>query len=192
MLAAVEGNALVARAGDECLRGRLHVYTGDGKGKTTAALGLALRAAGAGMKVLFVQFAKGRHTSELAALERLADLITVRRFGREGFISGEPTDEDRALARAGLDEAERAASSGEYGLLVLDEAAVAVKLGLFAADELLEVIDAVQAASPRTEIVLTGRGAPEGLIARAGLVTEIRAVKHYYDEGAGARVGIEK
>jgi cob(I)alamin adenosyltransferase len=182
----------VAGAGDESTRGRLHVYTGDGKGKTTAALGLALRAAGAGMKVLFVQFAKGRHTSELAALERLADLITVRRFGREGFISGEPSDEDRALAREGLDEAERAASSGEYGLLVLDEAAVAVKLGLFAEDEVLEVIDAVQAASPRTEIVVTGREAPEGLIARANLVTEMRAVKHYFDKGAGARVGIEK
>ncbi len=177
---------------DTGARGRVHVYTGDGKGKTTAALGLALRAAGAGMKVLFVQFAKGRHTSELAALERLADLITVRRFGREGFISGEPIDEDRACAREGLDEAKRAASSGEYGLLVLDEAAVAVKLGLFAEDELLEVIDAVQAASPRTEIVVTGRAAPEGLVERADLVTEMRAVKHYFDKGVGARIGIEK
>ncbi len=181
---------------DASALGRLHVYTGDGKGKTTAALGLALRAAGAGMKVLFVQFAKGRHTSELVSLERFADLIDVRRFGREGFIGCEPgrgpAEEDRSLARAGLAEATRAASSGEYGLLVLDEAAVALKLGLFATGDLLEAIASVQSAAPETEIVVTGRGAPAELVEQADLVTEMRAVKHYHDEGAAARVGIEK
>lgn len=182
----------MARAGDESARGRVHVYTGDGKGKTTAALGLALRAAGAGMRVLFTQFAKGRHTSELAALERLADSITVKRFGREGFIAGEPTEEDRALAQAGLDEAKREASSGAYGVVVLDEAAFAVKLGLFTLEELLQAIDAIRSAGPYAEIVVTGRGAPEGLVERADLVTEMKAVKHYYDQGVGARAGIEK
>ena len=180
----------MSAAGDE--RGRLHVYTGDGKGKTTAALGLALRAAGAGMKVLFVQFAKGQHTSELASLERLADLVDVRRFGRPGFVGREPTEEDRALARAGLSETTRAASSGEYGLVVLDEGAVAAKLGLFTTDELLEAIGAVQSAAPRTEIVVTGRGASRELVGRSDLVTEMKAVKHYYDGGERARVGIEK
>jgi cob(I)alamin adenosyltransferase len=177
----------VAGGGDGL--GRVQIYTGDGKGKTTAALGLALRAAGAGIKVLIVQFLKRRHTSELTSLERLADLIVIRRFGREGFVAGEPTDEDRALAREGLAEARRAASSGEYGVVVLDEAAVAVKLGLFPVGELLDAIDS---RAGGVEIVVTGRDAPEELVARADLVTEMRAVKHYFSEGVGARVGIEK
>jgi cob(I)alamin adenosyltransferase len=174
--------------GGDCL-GRVHVYTGDGKGKTTAALGLALRAAGAGIKVLVAQFLKARPTSELTSLERLADLVVVRRFGREGFVAGEPTDKDRSLAREGLAEARRAASSGEYGVVVLDEAAVAAKLGLFTVEDLLE---AIGSRAKGVEIVVTGRGAPQELVARADLVTEMRAVKHYFEGGVEGRLGIER
>ena len=179
----------MASAGEGRSCGRVHVYTGDGKGKTTAALGLALRAAGAGIRAFIAQFLKARPTSELTSLARLADLIVVRRFGREGFVAGEPTDEDRGFARDGLAEAKGAASSGEYGVVILDEAVVAVKLGLFSVDELLE---AIGSRAEGVEIVVTGRYAPAELVARADLVTEMRSVKHYFDEGVEARVGIEE
>ena len=170
--------------------GYVQVYTGDGKGKTTAALGLALRAAGAGWNVFIGQFAKGLRTSELIALEeRLADRVTVRQFGLPRFIVGAPKADDLALARCGLDEAREAVTSGKYGLVILDEANVAVTLQLFSVDDLLALIDA---KLPEVELVLTGRGADARLLARADLVTEMRLVKHYFQQGVAARRGIEK
>jgi cob(I)alamin adenosyltransferase len=170
------------------MQGYVQVYTGDGKGKTTAALGLALRAAGAGHRVFFAQFAKGMYYSELQALERFSDLITVRQYGRRCFIRGEPGEEDRRLARTGLAEAKVEMLSGRYQLVVLDEASIAVYFGLFSIDDLLEV---VEVRPTEVELVITGRRAHERLLAVADLVTEMREVKHYYQQGVAARKGIE-
>jgi len=169
-------------------RAYVQVYTGDGKGKTTAALGLALRAAGAGLRVFIAQFAKGMAYSELASLERFADLVTVRQFGLRCFIRGAPTPEDVAAAREGLAGAREAVTSGRWDVVILDEANIATHFGLFTVEELLEVIEL---AAGRVEIVVTGRRADPRLIERADLVTEMREVKHYYARGVPARRGIE-
>ena len=169
-------------------KGYIHVYTGDGKGKTTAAFGLALRAAGAGLKVWIAQFVKGCEYSEHNALKRFEDLITIKQFGRSCFIQSEPELEDIKLARAGLEEAGKAISSGEYQIILLDEACIAIHFKLFTTEELLKVIDKKPLYS---EIIITGRNAPQGLIDVADLVTEMREVKHYYTKGVQARKGIE-
>jgi cob(I)alamin adenosyltransferase len=166
--------------------GRFHLYTGDGKGKTTAALGLALRARGAGLRVCVVQFAKGRQCSELAALERLG--VSVRRFGQPRFIRGTPDASDIAVARQGLAEARAVLAEGTFDVVILDEASIAVHCGLFGANELL---DAVGARAPHVEVVVTGRNAHPKLIECADLVTEMREVRHYYHHGVLARKGIE-
>ena len=168
------------------VKGLLQVYTGDGKGKTTAALGLALRARGAGLRVFVGQFAKGRDCSELASLERLG--VTVRQFGRPQFIHGPPSAADLAAARGGLEEARAALAGGAFDLVILDEASVAVQCGLFPVNELLAVLAARAAA---VEAVVTGRGAHPKLVEVADLVTEMREVKHYYRDGVKARKGIE-
>jgi cob(I)alamin adenosyltransferase len=172
------------------IQGYIHVYTGDGKGKTTAALGLALRAAGAGLRVFIAQFVKGMRYSEIAALERLSGLVTVRQYGRSCFIRRTPEDEDVAAARAGLDELRRMFDRGGdgYRLFILDEANIATHFGLFSADELLDLMD----RKPRdAELVITGRKADPRVLGRADLVTEMYEVKHYYTRGVEARTGIE-
>jgi len=169
-------------------RGYVHVYTGNGKGKTTAALGLALRAAGAGLNVFIAQFLKGRDSSELKAMRRLSHRITVKQLGRPGFISTPPSEEDGAAARRGLEEVKEILRSGHFGVIVLDEANVAVSLGLFPAERLLELIDAKPAA---VELIITGRKADRRVLAKADLVTEMRERKHYYRRGVAARKGIE-
>ncbi len=170
------------------MNGFVHVYTGDGKGKTTAALGLALRAAGAGWRVFIGQFAKGLSTSELRSLARFDDLITLRRFGRESFIAPQAEAEDVEAAARGLDECREALTSGRYALVVLDEANLGPALRLFSAEQLLDLIDA---RPDGVELVLTGRYAHPAVLARADLVTEMREVKHYYRRGVAARAGIE-
>ena len=176
------------------MTGYVHVYTGDGKGKTTAALGLALRAAGAGWQVFFAQFAKGMATSELAALERFSDRITVRQYGRDGFIEPQPNEDDLNGAdldgaELGLAECAEAVLSGDYPLVILDEANVATMMRLFPVEELLSLIDCKPEG---VELVITGRGAHPRVVDRADLVTEMREVKHYFSEGVMARTGIEK
>lgn len=168
--------------------GRVHVYTGDGKGKTTAALGLALRAAGAGIRVFVAQFVKGMHYSELDALRRLEDRITLRQYGRDCFIQCEPTEQDIRAAREGLEAVRSILSSGEYGMVILDEATIATHFRLFSVEELLDLI---RSRPPAVEVVVTGRNADPRLIELADLVTEMREVKHYYDQGVPARPGIE-
>ena len=170
------------------MQGFVQVYTGDGKGKTTAALGLALRAAGAGLRVYFGQFIKNADYSEIKALARFADCITVRQFGRGCFLLTEPAPEDRAAARRALEGLSEALTSGDYDLVIADEANVAVTLGLIEANDLVSLIDR---RPEQVELVLTGRGAPEAVLARADLVTEMRCVRHYYDRGVLARQGIE-
>lgn len=167
-------------------RGWVQVYTGEGKGKTTAALGLALRACGSGLKVCLIQFAKGRPTGELAALARLAELVSVRRYGREDFILGEPGPEDRELARAGWQEALRAASG--HDVLILDEIGIALHYGLV---DTAEVLALVRDKPIGLELVLTGRRMPAEILQAADLVTEMREVKHYHARGVPARRGIE-
>ena len=169
-------------------RGYVQVYTGDGQGKTTAARGLALRCAGAGERVFIAQFVKGMSYSELDSLARFEDLITVRQYGRDCFITDEPTAEDIDLARAGLTEARAEMLSGRYRLVILDEANIATHFKLFTVEELLAFIDE---RPDDVELVITGRRADERVIERADLVTEMRCVKHYYDEGVQARRGIE-
>lgn len=165
-----------------------HVYTGDGKGKTTAALGLALRAAGAGWNVFIGQFAKGQTTSELDALRRFDDRITIRQFGSEALVGPRPTGSDLDMAESGLAECAAAISSGRYRLVILDEANVAAAMQLFRLQKLLDMIDS---RPEDVELVLTGRWASQEILDRADLVTEMREIKHYYRQGVPARVGIE-
>jgi len=170
------------------MRGYVQVYTGDGKGKTTAALGLALRAAGAGMRVYIAQFVKGMRYSELEALERFQDCITLRQMGRSCFIRQAPQPEDVQAARQGLAQVREVLRGGAHDLVILDEANIAVHFNLFSADELVEL---VRQRPDHVELVITGRNADPKVLAEADLVTEMREVKHYYREGVLARRGIE-
>jgi len=167
--------------------GKVQVYTGNGKGKTTAAMGLTLRATGAGFKVFIGQFAKGAEYSEIKALQ-LLDGVRVEQFGRHCFIINEPEEEDVRLARDGLEMARTAMKSGEYDLIILDEANIALFYKLFSVETLLAFIDEKPEA---VELIITGRYAPEAIIERADLVTEMREIKHYYTQGLEARTGIE-
>jgi cob(I)alamin adenosyltransferase len=169
-------------------KGLLQVYTGNGKGKTTAALGLALRAAGAGQRVFIAQFVKGMKYSELNSLKRLRPRVTVKQYGLKRFIRGKASQKDVAAARKGLKEAGRVIASGKYDLVVLDEANIATYFNLFRPEELLNIILRRPA---NVEIVVTGRYADKRVIDAADLVTEMRDVKHYFAEGVRARRGIE-
>jgi cob(I)alamin adenosyltransferase len=171
------------------LKGYVQVYTGAGKGKTTAALGLAMRAAGAGIRVFIAQFVKGMKYSELNAIERFSDLITIKQYGRDCFIYQVPKDEDILAAREGLREVKDIVFSGLYPLVILDEASIASYYNRFSLEEVLELID----KKPETvELVLTGRNAHPSIMERADLVTEMREVKHYYAKGVQARTGIQR
>jgi cob(I)alamin adenosyltransferase len=169
--------------------GYVQVYTGDGKGKTTAALGLAIRAAGAGFKVFIAQFLKKGDYSEIKALERFSDLITVEQFGLGRFVRGKPEPEDIEAARKGLEIIKKILSSGKHQMVILDEANVAAVCGLVSIDDLVAVIEQKPA---QVELILTGRGAAPPVIERADLVSEVKAIKHYFNNGVKARVGIEK
>jgi len=171
------------------VKGYVHVYTGDGKGKTTAAFGLALRAVGAGLKVFIGQFVKGMKYAELESLERFKGEIEIRQYGRDCFIHKDPEPEDSRLAREGLRELAAVMASGDYQLVILDEANIATFFQLFTVAELLQ---AVQGRAASVEVVITGRKADPAVIEMADLVTEMREVKHYYTKGVEARDGIEK
>jgi len=170
------------------MQGYIHVYTGNGKGKTTAALGLCLRAAAAGKKVYIGQFVKGMHYSELDLLPTIAN-IDLKQYGRGCFIYADPTEADIIAAQAGLSEMAQILSSGEYDLVVLDEVNIALYYGLISIDDLKT---ALLARDRQVEVVLTGRYAPQELIDMADLVTEMLEIKHYYNQGVEARTGIEK
>ncbi len=171
------------------MKGYVQVYTGDGKGKTTAAIGLAIRAAGAGFKVFFAQFLKSGEYSEHKALERFSDLIEVRQYGRGCFIKGTPEKEDIEAAKRGLLEIREVVNSGKYRLVILDEANIAVYYGLIEVDDLLDII---RNRPDHVEIVITGRKADPRIIEEADLVTEMKEIKHYYKKGVLAREGIER
>jgi len=167
--------------------GYIQVYTGNGKGKTTAALGLALRALCAGKKVFMGQFIKGMVYSELKAVQWLPGLH-IEQFGRDCFIRNKPTDEDVRIALQGLERAREVLLGGEYDVIILDEINVALYYRLFTEEAVL----ALMSEKPHNvELVLTGRYAPEKIVDAADLVTEMKEVKHYYTKGVSARKGIE-
>ncbi len=172
------------------MKGYVQVYTGEGKGKTTAVFGLALRAAGAGLKVYFAQFVKGTKYSECRAVEKyLSAFITLKQYGMGYFVEREPNEDDRRMASEGLLEIKEIMCSGKYDLIVLDEANIALYYKLFSLGDLLDFIDA---KPENVELVITGRHADPKIIERADLVTEMKEIKHYYRNGVEARVGIEK
>lgn len=169
--------------------GFVHCYTGDGKGKTTAALGLALRAAGAGKRVFIAHFVKGMLYHEHTALASLANAITWRLYGRNCFIDRQPEEEDIRVAREGFIECRQQISSGHYDVVILDEITIALQYGLI---DLAELLDVIRTRPPWMELVVTGRGAPEALIEACDLVTDMREVRHYYRKGVLARDGIDR
>jgi cob(I)alamin adenosyltransferase len=171
------------------MKGYVHVYTGDGKGKTTAALGLALRAIGAGLKVYIAQFIKKGDYSEINALKRFSDCVTVEQFGRGRFTRGKPTPEDIEAARKGLMRVKEILSSRQHHIVILDEINVAVSYGIFSPEDLLDIIDR---KPDDIELIITGRNAAPEIVEKADLVSEVKAIKHYFQSGVKARIGIEK
>ena len=173
---------------DLAWKGQVQVYTGDGKGKTTAALGLALRALGTELKVFIGQFVKGMEYSEIKALTRFSGDITVRQYGLDCFIHNEPTVEDIKAARNGLQQVAEILEEGAHRVVILDEVNIATYYKLFSVAELLEIL---KNRHPGTEVILTGRKADPALLEFADLVTEMVEIKHYYQVGIEARSGIE-
>ncbi len=171
-------------------KGLIQVYTGNGKGKTTAALGLALRAVGHQMKVLVVQFMKGNgRYGEVESAKRLSPYLTIIRTGRNTFISkSKPDPEDLQIAQKGFLIAKKAIQNREYDIVILDEINLAVDYGLIPLEDLLQLMD----SKPETvELILTGRDVNPAILERADLVTDMVDKKHYYDKGVPAREGIE-
>lgn len=172
-------------------KGYIQLYTGNGKGKTTAALGLSLRAAGHGLKVQIVQFMKGWiDYGELNGVRMLGDNVRIHQAGRDTFVNREsPDPEDVRMARDGWELAKRIILDRQADVVVLDEINCAVDFGLLPENEVLAVL---RRKPEGMELILTGRGATAGLIEIADLVTEMREIKHYYSRGVDARVGIER
>ncbi len=170
------------------MKGFIQVYTGNGKGKTTAAIGLSIRAIGAGKKVFFAQFVKGKPYSEINVLQESLPAITLKQYGLGCFIKKQPTKADIESAQKGLMEIKKNIQAASYDIIVLDEANIALFFNLFSVKDLIEIM---QSKPPETEIIITGRYAPEEIIAIADLVTEMKEVKHYYNSGIEARKGIE-
>jgi cob(I)alamin adenosyltransferase len=170
--------------------GKIQIFTGEGKGKTTAALGLAWRAVGRGLKVLMIQFLKAPDTSgEHFSAKALAPMLVIKPMGRKGFIHRRGCEpQDVELAKAALAEARSAMLSGEYDIIILDEVNYAVHFGLISVEEVLKLMDS---RPENLELVLTGRYARPEIISRADLVLEIKKIKHPFDKGVGAREGIE-
>ena len=170
-------------------RGCVQVYTGNGKGKTTAALGLAFRAAGRGLRVCMFQFIKGggQYGEHLMA-DKLAPLMTIIQSGRPGWVNTKDITEDRKTAQTALVQATQLLTSGDYDLMIMDEINGAVGFGLIDVEQVLELI---RLKPDKVELVLTGRNAAPQVIEAADLVTEMREIKHYFSAGVPARTGIE-
>jgi cob(I)alamin adenosyltransferase len=170
-------------------KGLIHVYTGNGKGKTTAAFGIALRAAGQGLHVLIIQFMKAQSSGEVKALNATDLPITIKQFGRRVFFHSrtcEPIDIHRA--KKGLECFQSALTEGKYDLIVLDEINMAIAFELLSVQEVIEVI---QTRPPSLHLVMTGRKAPDEIINMADLVTEMKEIKHPYSQGINAEKGLE-
>ena len=172
------------------MKGYVQIYTGNGKGKTTAGIGLAVRAAGAGLKVFIGQFIKMGDYSEIKIIkERFSDLITLEQFGTGSFIHQKVTAEHISAADRGFKRIREVLASCDYDVIICDEINVAVSLGLLNVGDVLEMIS----SKPESiELVFTGRGADPRMIEAADLVTEMTEIKHYYKAGVHSRTGIEK
>jgi cob(I)alamin adenosyltransferase len=171
-------------------KGLILIHTGNGKGKTTAAFGAAFRAAGQGMKVLILQFMKGRKDlGELKALKRIDLPITLKQYGRRVFFHTRTCEAmDIHKAHQGIEAFKRAMKGNAYDLIILDEINMAIHFGLL---NVAEVIEAIEQKPPELHLVLTGRNADQKLIEMADLVTEMREIKHHYHQGVQAPKGIE-
>ena len=170
-------------------RGMVEVYTGDGRGKTTAAIGLAFRAVGHGLRVHIIQFMKGDETYGEFISCRSHPAIEIEQFGRKEFVNlAEPSTIDVELAREGLDRAREVLTAGEADLVILDELNVAVGFGLVPVEDVIALLDL---RPPHVELLITGRMAPQELLDRADLVTEMLEVKHPFSQGVLARKGID-
>ncbi|WP_321346038.1 cob(I)yrinic acid a,c-diamide adenosyltransferase [uncultured Draconibacterium sp.] len=170
------------------MKGYVHVYTGNGKGKTTAAFGLALRASGADKKVFIAQFVKRKTYSEIKAVQNYLPQTEVKQFGNGYFIKKKPTDTDIEVAQQGLREIKELVKSGDNDLVILDEIFIALHYNLISVEAVIELI---KNKPDKLELVLTGRYAPHKIIDLADLVTEMKEIKHYYQNGVKARNGIE-
>jgi cob(I)alamin adenosyltransferase len=170
--------------------GYVQLYTGNGKGKTTAALGLVFRASGSGKKSLFVQFMKGTGSGELTAAEKTGGLVTIEQYGSSEFFIPGKSDMiiHRGFFKKGYNRVREALVSGEFDIVVCDEIIGAFHAGIVSYEEILSLIE----LKPSTvELVLTGRNAPSDLFERCDLVTEMKEIKHYYSNGVSAREGVE-
>ena len=165
----------------------IHVYTGTGKGKTTAAIGLAIRAAGAGLNVYICQFAKKRPTAEERILRNIKN-ITLERFGQHNFISTPPGHKDKEIARAAFQRITKILKKECYQLIILDEINIILSLKIVTPEEILRII---KPYCKKTEFIFTGRNAPSKIVKNADLVSEITEIKHYFNKGTKARRGIE-
>ena len=170
-------------------KGYVQIYTGNGKGKTTAAIGLSVRAISRNMRVFFGQFMKNTYSAEQKIFADYPENIVLKQFGTGQFVRGKPSEEDFMRAEAGWMTCKAAIESGEYDLVVMDELNVVLSLGLLPIEDVLRTVNG---KAPQLEIVITGRNAPEALIEAAQLVTEMREIKHYYKIGVPARKGIEE
>ena len=169
--------------------GLIFVYTGNGKGKTTAAMGQALRAIGHGLKVLMIQFMKGKKYGEVIAAEKYLPDLTIYQCGLDSFVMRKnPAPVDIDLAQQGLNMARKATSSGEYHMVILDEINVAMDFGLISTDD---VVDMIKSKAPAVDLILTGRYAPPEIVALADTVSEVHEMKHHYSKGIKERAGIE-
>ena len=168
-------------------KGLVQIYTGEGKGKTTAAIGLAVRASGAGLKVFILQFIKNGDYSEIKILKKIKN-ITIKQCGRGCFIRTKARAIDVRCAKNGIAMAGRSALSGKYDIIILDEINIAIKLGLV---DIKEVINIIKNRCSSCEIVLTGRHCPTELFKYADLITDMREIKHPFAKGVKSRLGIE-
>nr|WP_319512333.1 cob(I)yrinic acid a,c-diamide adenosyltransferase [uncultured Draconibacterium sp.] len=170
------------------MKGYVHVYTGNGKGKTTAAFGLALRACGADKKVFIAQFVKGKAYSEINAIRNYLPQTEIKQYGNGYFINKKPAKADIEVAQQGLREIKELVKSGDNDLVILDEIFIALHYKLISVEAVIELI---KNKPDKLELVLTGRYAPHKIIDLADLVTEMKEIKHYYQNGVKARKGIE-
>lgn len=167
--------------------GKIHVYTGNGKGKTTAVLGLALRAIGAGYRVYIIQFLKAQGYSELKSL-KLLPRLEIKRFGQKTYIHGTGTKKDKIEAQKALEWARKVVISNRHNVVILDEVFLAVFFKLIKANDIIEII---KNKPKNVELVLTGRKANQSIIKLADYVTEMKEIKHPYKKGLLARKGVE-
>lgn len=170
-------------------KGYTHLYTGNGKGKTTAALGLALRASGAGLNIIIIQFMKGQHYSELNSLKQIKE-ITVEQYGSRNFysVNDDNFEEQYLMAQNAMKRTHEVLNSEKFDVVILDEIVTTLNFNILTLDEITKIIEV---KPENKELILTGKGAPQHLISLCDLVTEMTEIKHYYTEGVEARKGIE-